>query len=99
MDDFIGLAQTTNLELKLHRHLMYNINEVFHPDDLGKHQKELILDKKLDTSDATWTMIKNILGWKINMEEGMLELPSHRVQCLKEILKYFHPKQKTASKW
>jgi hypothetical protein len=65
------------------------------------HCQEPASLKKLLKGDATWCTKKAVLGWILDTVAKTLELPSHRVERLQEILDSILPAQKRISvkKW
>ena len=51
--------------------------------------------KKMKQGDAMWTTSKVILGWRIDTTAKTMELPSHQVKRLLEILESIAPDQKS----
>lgn len=92
MDDCTALVQTRLVAVNLHRWLLHNINNVFHPNsgpDFTRQalRREPISDKKLHQGDAAWATTGVVLGWLLDTCHGTLQLPPHRVDRLTLILK------------
>ena len=69
-DDFIHMAQTSDLEQLLHlsRTLLHGIHGVFpSPKVLGHNVQDPISKKKLDTVEGQWEMRKEVLGWMVDV--------------------------------
>jgi hypothetical protein len=47
---------------------------------------QIILASKLATGDGAWSTSKVILGWHIDTAAGTIHLPTHKAQCLHNIL-------------
>ena len=62
MDDFIGLAMATSQQQLQHvsNAIMYGIHDVFPPDN--DDDNDPISKRKLETSEGTWALQKDILG-------------------------------------
>ena len=58
---------------------MHAVEEVFCPPSPPEKpfQKELLSVKKMKQGDASWEMLKVVLGWLIDTVHQMICLPSH----------------------
>jgi hypothetical protein len=95
VNDFIGPVQggwAQNLHDK--RILLSSLDEVLcHLDDEDNvHRQDPAFFKKMLKGDATWAMQKIILSWVIDTCAMTIQLPSHRVTRLFEILDSIAPK-------
>jgi hypothetical protein len=93
VDDFVGLAQKHKQQVRCT--LLEAVNEVFwplSPSDPPK-QQELVSIKNLLEGDGSWSTIKRVLGWILDMESLTICLPPHRVERLSEILDKILPMQ------
>ena len=98
MDDFCRLVQGNRWTCRwVKRILLRSLDRVFKPlddDDTVSPQRPVSLIK-MKQGDATWTTSKVILGWLIDTTAKTIELPSHRVKRLLEILDSITLDQKT----
>jgi hypothetical protein len=90
-----------------HRHvkrvLLHTLDRVFRPLDQQdlEHRQEPASVKKMRKGGATWATRKVILGWIIDTIQLTLELPSHRIGRLLELLDSMVSSQRRVStkKW
>jgi hypothetical protein len=83
MDDFIGLAQTTDPDALRHIScvLLQGIHSVFPPPLVTGHAGEdPIAMKKLLEGDRLWDTRKEILGWVFDSIHRCIELPADKVE-------------------
>jgi hypothetical protein len=103
VDDWLALAQQVSTRARARRLLFHAIDNVFRPNDFYDDtcRRELISLKKLRQGDCSWSTIKLILGWIVNTTAMTIELPSHRLERLADILASIPPTQKRTSvkKW
>lgn len=104
VDDFVGIAQGTTRRLNhVRRVLMHSIDDVLRPLDHQDppHAREPISVKKLRQGDASWSTVKNVLGWIIDSVAMTITLPERRLVRLAELLALIPPSQKRLSldKW
>ena len=68
-DNFIHMAQISDPEQLLHlsRALLYGIHSVFIPPNVSGHNRQdPISNKKLDSGEGQWAVIKEVLGWMVD---------------------------------
>jgi hypothetical protein len=100
VDDFIGLAQGSSKRLhRIRRTLMRSIDDVLRPldSDDPPHAREPISVKKLKQGDASWSTVKNVLGWIIDSVAMTISLPQRRLDRLAELLSSIPLDQKRLS--
>jgi hypothetical protein len=97
VDDFIGVVQgNLKRRQRVKRALLHALDKVFHGVaelDSPHHQVPASF-KKLLKGDATWATRKAILGWVLETVEKTLELPSHRIERLQDLIDSILPTQK-----
>jgi hypothetical protein len=101
VDDFIGLAQgRPPTRTAVRRILFHTLDEALR--QLDEHdnpcRQEPASIKKLLKGDAYWATRKEILGWILDCARMTIELPTHQLLCLWEILDSISPSQKRTSK-
>jgi hypothetical protein len=104
MDDFLAASQLSGTDLdQAHSTLFEAIDTVLRPllPTDNPHRKDPISIKKLLKGDAAWSTRKCILGWTINTIARTIELPSHQLARLHEILQSIPRSQHQTSrqKW
>jgi len=85
VDDFIGLAQTTDEIVLRHlsRSMLEAILSVFPPPEVTGHAGEHPVSmKKLLEGDGVWDVRKEILGWMFDGAKRCIELPEDKVTSL-----------------
>ena len=90
VDDFLGLVQGGKArQTAVKRALLHSLDRVFRPVDAAdaEYRQEPASIKKLKKGDGTWATRKVMLGWLIDTVAGTIELPPHRVDRLREILR------------
>ena len=102
MDDFIAAAQGDAARLRsLRRMLLHTVDEVFEPPPPGSKRKEPSSLKKMKQGDASWDLVKEVLGWVVDTMRGTVELPPRRKQRLHDLLAE-HPRSRrraSAKNW
>jgi hypothetical protein len=104
VEDCVGMVQG-NMAHQQHvkRILISSLDEVLRKiDDQGNvHRKEPASIKKMLKGDTTWATRKVVLGWLLDTVAMNVQLPSHQVTHLFEILDSIAPKQRrtTVNKW
>ena len=90
IDDYIALAQTTDVEKLRHltRGIMHGIHSVFPPpeitnDGLG----DPISIKKLDQGEGLWEFRKEVLGWVFDGATRCISLPDDKREKIDDTLK------------
>jgi hypothetical protein len=86
----MGVQGTLRTRLQHLQRLLHSIDEVFRPvddldDPIHNHVPSI---KKLLKGDAYLDMLKIVLGWILDTLKGMIELPPHQKQRLREIFEY-----------
>lgn len=96
VDDFLLVAQTKRMQVRLMRQALTSIDQVLRPVDHGDpgYRKEPTSVKKLLQGDAYWSTRKRMLGWDLDTVAGTLELPPHRLERLRAILDKVQPPRK-----
>ena len=93
VDDFIGLAQGSHNELQtVRRHLLHSVDHVLdqpRPEEVTR--AEAVSMKKLLKGDGKWATRKQVLGWIIDTIQGTLEIPTHRIELLHNIMNELRP--------
>jgi hypothetical protein len=101
VDEFVGLAQKHKQQV-CHT-LLEAVIKVFCSlaPTYPLTQREHVSVKKLLEGDGSWTTIKLVLGWILDMESLTIRLPPHCVERLWEILDKIPPTQRQISikKW
>ena len=85
VDDFIGVAQTTDEDALRHvsRALLTGIHSIFPPPAITGHDgEESISMKKLLAGDGVWEVRKEILGWLFDGLRRCIQLPEDKVKSL-----------------
>jgi hypothetical protein len=93
VDYFVGLAQKHKQRVR--RTFLEAVDEVFRPlsPTDPPTQQEPVSVKKLLEVDGSWSTIKLVLGWILDMESLTIQLPPHHVEHLWEILDKIPPMQ------
>jgi hypothetical protein len=104
MDDFLVASHLSGADLDQARSTLFEaIDAVLCPllPTDNPHRKDPISIKKLLKGDAAWSTRKCILGWTIDTIARTIELPSHRLARLHEILQSIPRSQHRTSrrKW
>jgi hypothetical protein len=104
VDDFLGLVQGSKARRRSVKNAMLHaLDSVLRPLDAedSAHRQEPASLKKMSKGDATWTMIKKILGWILDTINRTISLPAHRRERIVAILDSVSPTQKRISlkKW
>jgi hypothetical protein len=104
MDDFLAASQLSGADLDQARSTLFEaIDAVLRPllPTNNPHCKDPISIKKLLKGDAAWSTQKCILGWTMFTMARTIELPSHQLARLHEILQSIpHSKHWTSRrKW
>ncbi len=91
VDDFVGLAQKHKQRVRCT--LLEAVKEVFCPlsPTNPPTRREPISVKKLLEEDSSWSTIKLVLGWILDMENLTIQLPPHCVEHLWKSLTIFPP--------
>jgi hypothetical protein len=101
VDYFVGLAQKH--KNCVWRTLLEAVDEVFWPLSPSESptRQEPVSIKKLLEGDGSWSTIKLVLGWILDLESLTICLPPHCVERLWEILDKIPPTQRWISikKW
>ena len=104
VDDIISLVQGSKLKRKLARRIILeSIDEILRPLEDGDPatRQEPTSIGKLKKGDGYYSTRKVVLGWLIDTLARTIELPTHRVTRLREMLDSVHPTQTSVSrrKW
>jgi len=104
VDDLVSSVQGSKQYRKMARRLLLEaVDDIFRPLEPTDRstRKEPISVKKLLKGDGYYTTRKVVLGWLIDTLARTIELPSHRVVRLREMLSSVGPNQSTVSrrKW
>ena len=89
VDDFLGLAhRPRHRRHHVHRTLFHVLDKVFRPLDRkdASQRKEVLILKKLDSGDCSWSTCQTMLGWIVDSVNMTITLPPHRVARLKKIV-------------
>jgi len=89
VDDFLGLANgPPKVRARVRRALLTALDSVIRPSDPDDtpSRKEPASLKKLAQGDGAWATQKVVLGWLVDTVRGIITLPPHRVDRLREIL-------------
>lgn len=85
IDDFINLAQTTDVNELRHisRAVLHGIHSIFPPPAVTGHDGEdPVALQKLMQGDGIWDVRKEILGWVFDGVRRCIELPQAKVESL-----------------
>ena len=100
MDDFLLASQSNDLPT-IRTILFHCIDQLLRPlcPADSPYRKEPNSVSKLKKGDACWSTVKIILGWKVDTVARTIELPSHRVERLRELLASIpHYQRRTSTK-
>ena len=83
--DFLGLAQGPHHRRRyVRRTLFHALDKLSRPLDRQdtKHHKEVLLLKKLEAGDCSWSTCQTMLGWIVDSVNMKITLPPHHVARL-----------------
>ena len=99
VDDFLGLAQGPRHRRRhVRRTLFHPLDKVFRPlnrQDTKQH-KEVLLTKKFEAGDCSWSTCQTMLGWivdSVNMTISHPPSPPHGAAKVDRLLNTAHPTQ------
>ena len=104
VDDFLALAQGAPTRRHRIRRLLFNtIDDILRPlsDTDDTCRTEPISVKKLRKGDASWSTLKQVLGWVVDTVAMTISLPHRRLNRLDQLLQSIPPTQHRLSrqKW
>ena len=85
----------------LRRHLLHAIDSVLAKPDVSSDQRNKAVSlKKMAKGDGSWSTREELLGWVVDTDRQMLELPPHRKLTLAKIFAELAPLRRiSAKKW
>ena len=89
VENFLGLAQGPRHRRRhVRRTLFHALDKVFRPlnGQDAKQLKEVLILKKLDAGDCSWSTCQTMLGWIVDSINMTIALPPNHVARLKEIV-------------
>ena len=89
VDDFIGVAQTSNIHQLRHysRAMLHGIHSIFPPPTVTHHNgHDPVSEKKLDKGEGSWETTKEILGWNFDGRAGTIQLPLDKCQKIRLLI-------------
>lgn len=92
VDDFIGIAQTRNVDWLRHlsRSLLHAIHQVFPPPAVTGHSGgDSVSEKKLEKGEGAWDICKEILGWVFDGARRCIELPREKAEKISSYSKLY----------
>jgi hypothetical protein len=98
LDDFMLAVQHPLTRTTMDR-VLRHLNTVFY-DPSGSLRKSVVSETKVAKGDATFQTRQRILGWDIDTEQMVIQLPTHRKDRLQELLAMFQSKRYASKrKW